>query len=193
LIFDEVMSGFRASLYGAQGITSVRPDILTLGKVIGAGMPVGAFGASKEIMAQLSPEGPIYQAGTLSGNPIAMSAGLASIRKLKANPQIYTTLEKRAKRLMEGFKEASDAVNIPMVTDVRGSMFGFFFSDRVVKNFNDALDNNSELFGKFHGKMLEKGIYLACSSYETGFISTATTDEMIEEAIIMAKESLKEF
>jgi glutamate-1-semialdehyde 2,1-aminomutase len=122
-----------------------------------------------------------------------MSAGLASIRKLKANPQIYTTLEKRAKRLMEGFKEASDAVGIPMVTDVRGSMFGFFFSDRVVKNFNDALDNNSELFGKFHGKMLEKGIYLACSSYETGFISTATTDEMIEEAIIMAKESLKEF
>ncbi len=192
LIFDEVMSGFRASLYGAQGITTVRPDILTLGKVIGAGMPVGAFGASKEIMSQLSPEGPIYQAGTLSGNPIAMSAGLASIKKLKANPKIYSILEKRAKRLMEGFKEASDAVNIPMVTDVRGSMFGFFFSDKPVKNFDDALDNDSELFGKFHGKMLEKGIYLACSSYETGFISTATTDEMIENAIKSAKESLKE-
>jgi glutamate-1-semialdehyde 2,1-aminomutase len=117
LIFDEVMSGFRASLYGAQGITTVRPDILTLGKVIGAGMPVGAFGASKEIMSQLSPEGPIYQAGTLSGNPIAMSAGLASIKKLKANPQIYATLEKRAKRLMEGFKEASDAVGIPMMLE----------------------------------------------------------------------------
>jgi len=192
LIFDEVMSGFRASLYGAQGITTVRPDILTLGKVIGAGMPVGAFGASKEIMSQLSPEGPIYQAGTLSGNPIAMSAGLASIKKLKANPQIYATLEKRAKRLMEGFNEASDAVGIPMVTDVRGSMFGFFFSDKPVKNFDDALENNSELFGKFHGKMLEKGVYLACSSYETGFISTATTDEMIEEAIKSAKEALKE-
>ena len=192
LIFDEVMSGFRASLYGAQGITTVQPDILTLGKVIGAGMPVGAFGASKEIMSQLSPEGPIYQAGTLSGNPIAMSAGLASIKKLKANPQIYATLEKRAKRLMEGFNEASDAVGIPMVTDVRGSMFGFFFSDKPVKNFDDALENNSELFGKFHGKMLEKGVYLACSSYETGFISTATTDEMIEEAIKSAKEALKE-
>jgi glutamate-1-semialdehyde 2,1-aminomutase len=192
LIFDEVMSGFRASLHGAQGITAVRPDIITLGKVIGAGMPVGAFGANKEIMSQLSPEGPIYQAGTLSGNPIAMSAGVASIKKLKANPQIYATLEKRAKRLVEGFKEASDAVNIPMVTDVRGSMFGFFFSDKPVKNFDDALENNSELFGKFHGKMLEKGVYLACSSYETGFISVATTDEMIEEAIKSAKEALQE-
>jgi glutamate-1-semialdehyde 2,1-aminomutase len=93
---------------------------------------------------------------------------------------------------MEGFKEASDAVNIPMVTEVRGSMFGFFFSSKVVKNFDDALANNTVLFGKFHGKMLEKGVYLACSSFETGFISTATTDEMIEEAILMAKESLQE-
>ncbi|HHD80363.1 MAG TPA: glutamate-1-semialdehyde-2,1-aminomutase [Campylobacterales bacterium] len=192
LIFDEVMSGFRASLKGAQGITSVKPDIVTLGKVIGAGMPVGAFGASSEIMSQLSPEGPIYQAGTLSGNPIAMSAGLASLEKLLSNPQIYTTLEKRAKRLMQGFKEASDSVNIPMVTNVRGSMFGFFFSDKPVKNFEDALENDSKLFGKFHGKMLEKGIYLACSAYETGFISTATTDEMIEYAIKSAKEALEE-
>jgi glutamate-1-semialdehyde 2,1-aminomutase len=192
LIFDEVMSGFRASLTGYQGIGSVKPDIVTLGKVIGAGMPVGAFGTRKEIMAQLSPEGPIYQAGTLSGNPIAMAAGLASLKKLKANPEIYATLEKRALRLMEGFKEASDAVNIPMVTEVRGSMFGFFFSNKVVKNFDDALANNTVLFGKFHGKMLEKGVYLACSSFETGFISTATTDEMIEEAILMAKESLQE-
>jgi glutamate-1-semialdehyde 2,1-aminomutase len=192
LIFDEVMSGFRASLTGYQGVGLVKPDIVTLGKVIGAGMPVGAFGTRKEIMAQLSPEGPIYQAGTLSGNPIAMAAGLASLKKLKANPEIYATLEKRALRLMEGFKEASDAVNIPMVTEVRGSMFGFFFSNKVVKNFDDALANNTVLFGKFHGKMLEKGVYLACSSFETGFISTATTDEMIEEAILMAKESLQE-
>ncbi|MCK4440565.1 MAG: aminotransferase class III-fold pyridoxal phosphate-dependent enzyme, partial [Sulfurovaceae bacterium] len=192
LIFDEVMSGFRASLKGAQGITLVKPDIVTLGKVIGAGMPVGAFGASSEIMSQLSPEGPIYQAGTLSGNPIAMSAGLASLEKLLDNSKIYTILEKRAKRLMQGFKEASDSVNIPMVTEVRGSMFGFFFSDKPVKNFEDALENNSELFGKFHGKMLEKGVYLACSAYETGFISTATTDEMIEDAIKSAKEALEE-
>jgi glutamate-1-semialdehyde 2,1-aminomutase len=190
LIFDEVMSGFRASLSGSQELTEVRADIVTLGKVIGAGMPVGAFGASSEIMSKLSPEGPIYQAGTLSGNPIAMSAGLASIEKLKANPQIYTTLEKRAKRLMQGFKEASEEVGIPMVTEVRGSMFGFFFSDKKVKNFEDALENDSELFGKFHGEMLSRGVYLACSSYETGFISTATTDEMIEDAILSAKEAL---
>jgi len=192
LIFDEVMSGFRASLRGYQGIGTVKPDIVTLGKVIGAGMPVGAFGTRKEIMAELSPEGPIYQAGTLSGNPVAMAAGLASLKKLKADANIYPALEKRAKRLMEGFQEAADAVNIPMVTDVRGSMFGFFFSDKPVKNFDDALGNNTELFGKFHGKMLEKGIYLACSSYETGFISTMTTDEMIEEAIEVARASLAE-
>jgi len=192
LIFDEVMSGFRASLRGYQGIGTVKPDIVTLGKVIGAGMPVGAFGTRKEIMAELSPEGPIYQAGTLSGNPVAMAAGLASLKKLKADANIYPTLEKRAKRLMEGFQEAADAVNIPMVTDVRGSMFGFFFSDKPVKNFDDALGNNTELFGRFHGKMLEKGIYLACSSYETGFISTMTTDEMIEEAIEVARASLAE-
>jgi len=192
LIFDEVMSGFRASLTGYQGIGSVKPDIVTLGKVIGAGMPVGAFGTRKEIMAELSPEGPIYQAGTLSGNPVAMAAGLASLKKLKADANVYATLEARAKRLMEGFQAAADAVNIPMVTDVRGSMFGFYFSDKPVKNFDDALENNSELFGKFHGKMLEKGVYLACSSYETGFISTATTDEMIEEAIRSAIDSLNE-
>ena len=192
LIFDEVMSGFRASLTGYQGIGSVKPDIVTLGKVIGAGMPVGAFGTRKEIMAQLSPEGPIYQAGTLSGNPVAMAAGLASLKKLKANTDTYAILEKRATRLMQGFQQVADELNIPMVTTVRGSMFGFFFSDKPVKNFDDALENNSELFGKFHGKMLEKGVYLACSSYETGFISTATSDEMIEEAIAAAKASLKE-
>ena len=192
LIFDEVMSGFRASLTGSQGLTTVRPDILTLGKVIGAGMPVGAFGASDAIMAQLSPEGPIYQAGTLSGNPVAMAAGLASLEKLKSDPEIYATLEKRAKRLTEGFQAAADALNIPMVTEVRGSMFGFFFSDKPVKNFDDALDNDSEFFGKFHGKMLEKGVYLACSSFETGFISTVTTDEMIEDAIKAATESMTE-
>jgi len=191
LIFDEVMSGFRASLKGYQGIGSVKPDIVTLGKVIGAGMPVGAFGTRKEIMAELSPEGPIYQAGTLSGNPVAMAAGLTSLRKLKADPTIYETLERRAKRLMEGFQASADSLNISMVTKVRGSMFGFYFSEKEVKNFDDALENNSDLFGKFHGKMLEKGIYLACSSYETGFISVATTDEMIEEAIKACQESLE--
>jgi len=192
LIFDEVMSGFRASLRGAQGISSVKPDMVTLGKVIGGGMPVGAFGARAEIMAHLSPEGPVYQAGTLSGNPVAMTAGLTAVKKLKANPEIYKILDKRAERLMQGFQTAADTVKIPMVTEVRGSMFGFFFSEKPVKNFADALENDSETFAKFHKGMLEEGIYLACSAYETGFISTQTTDEMIEETILAAKSVLAE-
>jgi glutamate-1-semialdehyde 2,1-aminomutase len=188
LIFDEVMSGFRASLKGAQGITSVKPDMVTLGKVIGGGMPVGAFGARKEIMAHLSPEGPVYQAGTLSGNPVAMAAGFASLKKLKKNPAIYVELGNKAKKLMDGFKKAANAADLPLVTDVRGSMFGFFFSSKPVKNFNDALENDTKMFAKFHKGMLDRGIYLACSSYETGFVSTATTDEMIEETIKTAYE-----
>ncbi|TNF44923.1 MAG: glutamate-1-semialdehyde-2,1-aminomutase [Epsilonproteobacteria bacterium] len=192
LIFDEVMSGFRASLKGAQGISTVKPDMVTLGKVIGAGMPVGAFGASGEIMAHLSPEGPVYQAGTLSGNPVAMTAGLTSLRKLKSNPSLYVTLGNKAKRLMEGFKKAAAAADIPLVTDVRGSMFGFFFSDKPVKNFDDALENDTERFAKFHKGMLDRGIYLACSSFEAGFISAATTDEMIDETIKAAYEVMNE-
>jgi len=192
LIFDEVMSGFRASLTGAQGISQVKPDMVTLGKVIGAGMPVGAFGASAEIMAHLSPEGPVYQAGTLSGNPVAMAAGLTSLKKLKANPSMYVAFGMKAKKLVDGFQKAAAAVNVPMVTDVRGSMFGFFFSDKPVKNFADACDNDTEMFAKFHKGMLDRGVYLACSSYETGFICAATTDEMIEESIKAAYEVMKE-
>ena len=190
LIFDEVMSGFRASLTGAQGILDVKPDMVTLGKVIGAGMPVGAFGASAKIMSHLSPEGPVYQAGTLSGNPVAMAAGLTSLKKLKANPEYYAIFEKKAKRLVDGFKAAAKAVDIAMVTEVRGSMFGFFFSDKPVKNFADACENDTKLFAKFHKGMLDRGIYLACSSYETGFISTQTSDEMITVAIEAAYETL---
>ncbi|WP_457606564.1 glutamate-1-semialdehyde 2,1-aminomutase [Nitratifractor sp.] len=192
LIFDEVMSGFRASLRGAQGVTSVRPDLVTLGKVIGGGMPVGAFGGRAEIMAQLSPEGPVYQAGTLSGNPVAMAAGLASLRKLKSDPSIYVTLAERARKLTDGFAAAARAVELPMVTEVRGSMFGFFFTDRPVKNFEDAKRGDNELFKAFHHGMLERGIYLACSSYETGFISTAIDDAMIEETIRAAYETMQE-
>ena len=157
--------------------------MVTLGKVIGAGMPVGAFGASAEIMAFLSPEGPVYQAGTLSGNPVAMAAGLTSIKKLKSNPSLYVALGNKAKKLMDGFQNAANAAGLPLVTDVRGSMFGFFFSDKVVKNFDDALANDTAMFAKFHKGMLDRGIYLACSSYETGFICAATTDAMIEESI----------
>jgi len=192
LIFDEVMSGFRASLSGSQELTSVRADIITLGKVIGGGMPVGAFGANIDIMSHLSPEGAIYQAGTLSGNPIAMSAGVATVKQLLEDKNIYNKLEAKAKRLMSGFEESAKEANIDMVTEVRGSMFGFFFNKKKVKNFIDATNSNTELFAKFHSKMLDMGIYLACSAYETGFISTTTTDDMIDETIEACRKSLIE-
>ncbi|CAA6803279.1 MAG: Glutamate-1-semialdehyde aminotransferase (EC [uncultured Sulfurovum sp.] len=192
LIFDEVMSGFRASLTGAQGISSVKPDMVTLGKVIGAGMPVGAFGANAEIMAHLSPEGPVYQAGTLSGNPVAMAAGLTSLRKLKANPSVYVDFAAKANKLVDGFQKAAAAVNVPMITDVRGSMFGFYFSDTPIKNFEEAQGNDTKMFAKFHKGMLDRGVYLACSSFEAGFICTSMTDEMITTAIKAAYETMSE-
>lgn len=192
LIFDEVMSGFRASLNGAESITGVKPDIVTLGKVIGGGMPVGAFGARAEIMAKLSPEGPVYQAGTLSGNPVAMAAGLAAISKLKKNAQVISVLNERAKRLVDGMRKEAEACGIKMQIDTRGSMFGFFFNDKPVKNFADACNSDAELFAKFHSKMLQEGFYFACSLYETGFISTAITDEMIEDTIKASTKVFKE-
>lgn len=191
LIFDEVMSGFRASLKGAQGISSVVPDIVTFGKVIGGGMPVGAFGARREIMAHLSPEGPVYQAGTLSGNPIAMNAGLASLKKLKSDPELYENMGAKAAKLMAGFKAAAEAWNIPLQVDVRGSMFGFFFNENAVKNFEDALKSDTARFAKFHQLMLQNGVYLACSQFESGFISTAITDEMIDDVIEIAHKVMK--
>jgi glutamate-1-semialdehyde 2,1-aminomutase len=190
LIFDEVMSGFRGSVNGAESITGVKPDIITLGKVIGGRIPVGAFGARADIMSILSPEGPVYQAGTLSGNPVAMAAGFAALSKLKQNARVISVLQERATRLVEGMRDAALACGITMQIDVRGSMFGFFFNDKVVKNFADASKSDAELFAKFHAGMLAEGFYFACSLYETGFISTATTDEMIEDTI---KASAKVF
>ena len=191
LIFDEVMSGFRGSLNGAESIVGVKPDIVTLGKVIGGGMPVGAFGARRDIMAKLSPEGPVYQAGTLSGNPVAMAAGLAALTKLKKNGQLISVLNQRATRLVEGMRDAAKAEGITMQIDTRGSMFGFFFNVNPVKNFNDATKSDAELFAKFHSAMLDEGFYFACSLYETGFISTATTDQMVEDTIAAAARVFK--
>jgi glutamate-1-semialdehyde 2,1-aminomutase len=192
LIFDEVMSGFRATVHGAESITGVKPDIVTLGKVIGGGMPVGAFGARAEIMARLSPEGPVYQAGTLSGNPVAMAAGLAAISKLKKNAQVISVLNERAKRLVEGMQKEALGCGITMQIDTRGSMFGFFFNEKPVKNFADACNSDAELFAKFHSMMLREGFYFACSLYETGFISTAVTDDMIEDTIKASARVFKE-
>ena len=188
LIFDEVMSGFRATLTGSQGLTEVKPDLVTLGKVIGGGMPVGAFGGRAEIMSKLSPEGPVYQAGTLSGNPVAMAAGLAQIRQLKADKTIYQTLQKRAKRLVQGLKSAADENEIPLQVNAIGSMFGFFFNEKEVKNFDDALKSDTDRYAKFHQAMLDRGFYFACSQFETGFISIKTTEDMIDETIKSAKE-----
>ena len=167
-------------------------DIVTFGKVIGGGMPVGAFASSTEIMNKLSPDGPIYQAGTLSGNPIAMNAGLASLKKLKSTPNLYDELEKKAKKLMAGFKSSADSVGIPLQVDVRGSMFGFFFNENKVKNFDDALKSDTDRFAIFHQKMLQNGVYLACSQYETGFISTVMDDAMIDNVIQIADSVFKE-
>ncbi len=192
LIFDEVMSGFRATINGAESITGVKPDIVTLGKVIGGGMPVGAFGARAEIMAMLSPEGPVYQAGTLSGNPVAMAAGFAALTKLKKNGQVISVLNERAKRLVNGMQKEAKACGITMQVDTRGSMFGFFFNENEVKNFDDATKTDAKLFAKFHQAMLAEGFYFACSLYETGFISTATTDEMVEDAIKASAKVFKE-
>ena len=188
LIFDEVMSGFRASRKGAQGISHVVPDLVTFGKVIGGGMPVGAFGGAKDIMDKLSPDGPVYQAGTLSGNPVAMSAGIASLGKLLADASIYEGLESKAKRLTDGLKEKAALHGITLQVGVRGSMFGFFFNENPVKNFDDALKSDTDTFAKFHQGMLARGYYFACSQYETGFISTVMDDALIDATIDAASE-----
>ncbi len=192
LIFDEVMSGFRASLKGASGIVKTQADIITFGKVIGAGMPVGAFAANAEIMGHLSPEGEVYQAGTLSGNPVAMSAGLVSLRKLKTNPKIYEELEAKAEKLTKGLKGVALKYAIPFEVNTRGSMFGFFFCEKEPKNFKDVGTCDFERFAKFHSEMLKRGFYFACSQYETGFISTAISDEMINECIDAADDVMRE-
>jgi len=191
LIFDEVMSGFRASLGGASGVVGIKADILTFGKVIGGGMPVGAFGAREEIMDRLSPDGDVYQAGTLSGNPVAMSAGLKSLKMLQKDEDLYIRLEALANMLMDGFKEAASEAGLPIQTEVRGSMFGFFFNENPVKNFDDAQKSDSDLFAKFHQGMLKEGVYLACSQYETGFICEPMDAKLIEWVVKKAKKVMK--
>ena len=192
LILDEVMSGFRASRLGSYPFHEVDADLVTFGKVIGGGMNVAAFGGKAEIMDCLSPEGAVYQAGTLSGNPVAMSAGIAAISKINSDANLYARLEKLAKKLMEGFKEAAKSAGIAIQTEVRGSMFGYFFTDHVVKNYDDALKSDTKLFAKFHQAMLRRGIYLAPSQFETGFICDAMSEADIDLAVNAAKEAFLE-
>ena len=192
LILDEVMSGFRASRLGSYPFHEVDADLITFGKVIGGGMNVAAFGGKAKIMDCLSPEGAVYQAGTLSGNPVAMSAGIAAISKINSDVNLYARLEKLAKKLMDGFKEAAKSAGIAIQTEVRGSMFGYFFTDHAVKNYDDALKSDTKLFAKFHQAMLKRGIYLAPSQFETGFICDAMSEADIDLAVNAAKEAFLE-
>ena len=192
LILDEVMSGFRASRLGSYPFHEVDADLITFGKVIGGGMNVAAFGGKAEIMDCLSPDGAVYQAGTLSGNPVAMSAGIAAISKINSDANLYARLEKLAKKLMDGFKEAAKSAGIAIQTDVRGSMFGYFFTEHAVKNYDDALKSDTKLFAKFHQAMLKRGIYLAPSQFETGFICDAMSEADIDLAVNAAKEAFLE-
>ena len=192
LILDEVMSGFRASRLGSYPFHEVDADLVTFGKVIGGGMNVAAFGGKAEIMDCLSPEGAVYQAGTLSGNPVAMSAGIAAISKINSDANLYARLEKLALKLMDGFKEAAKSAGITIQTEVRGSMFGYFFTEHAVKNYDDALKSDTKLFAKFHQAMLKRGIYLAPSQFETGFICDAMSEADIDLAVNAAKEAFME-
>ena len=192
LIFDEVMSGFRVSLGGAQKLYGIKPDLTALGKVIGGGLPVGAFGGKELIMDQLAPIGPIYQAGTLSGNPLAMSAGIALITKLiDMNP--FQQLEDASKYMLSAIKEMFDAKGIPFSHSSIGGMFGFFFSEELPKNFDEVVKTNDELFVKFFNTALKNGIYFAPSKYEAGFISTTHNSSILEQTIEKINLTIKEF
>ncbi len=188
LIFDEVMTGFRVALGGAQQHYAIKPDLTTLGKVIGGGMPVGAFGGKAEIMAKIAPEGPVYQAGTLSGNPIAMAAGISALEQLSENADsIYQDITAKAKQITEGFKQQADKAGIALTTNQVGGMFGFFFtSEESVSTYKQATECNIERFQKFYHLMLEQGVYLAPSAYEAGFTSTAHSQADIEATIAAA-------
>jgi glutamate-1-semialdehyde 2,1-aminomutase len=192
LIFDEVMSGFRVALGGAQQLYGVKPDLTTLGKVIGGGMPVGAFGGRADIMAQLAPDGPVYQAGTLSGNPIAMSAGLVTL-ELVSQPGFYEQLTERTSYLLDGLNRLAKAANIPFSTNQVGGMFGLFFSeDGNISRFNQVMQCDQERFKQFFHLMLEQGIYLAPSAFEAGFVSAAHTQHDIDDTLTAANAAFQE-
>jgi glutamate-1-semialdehyde 2,1-aminomutase len=185
------MSGFRVALGGAQSIYNITPDLTVLGKVIGGGMPVGAFGGREDIMNHIAPDGPVYQAGTLSGNPVAMSAGLTTLNLISA-PDFFEELTETTNALVNGLQEVADAAGIPFTTNAVGGMFGLFFSEAdSVSSFDQVMNCNQERFNSFFHDMLEKGVYLAPSSFEAGFVSKAHTNEDIEKTISTANEVIK--
>ncbi len=187
LIFDEVMTGFRVALGGAQAHYNIKPDLTTLGKVIGGGMPVGAFGGKQQIMDYIAPVGPVYQAGTLSGNPIAMAAGLASLTEL-AQGDKHQQLTAATKKLAIGLKAAAERNNISLSINYVGAMFGFFFTEdkETITSYEQATECDGEMFKRFFHLMLDEGVYLAPSAFETGFLSTAHSDEIIDKTLVAA-------
>jgi glutamate-1-semialdehyde 2,1-aminomutase len=189
LVFDEVMTGFRVHLGGAQALYGVKPDLTALGKVIGGGLPVGAYGGRREIMAMVAPSGPMYQAGTLSGNPLAMTAGLTTLRIL-SQPGVWDELERMGEMLVQGLKDVFAAASVPTQIIRVGTMFGFFFTQQPVINWATAKLADTQRFASFHRAMLENGVYLAPSQFETGFISSTHGEKEIEMTIAAAARSL---
>lgn len=182
LIFDEVMTGYRVGFHGAQGLYGVTPDLTCLGKIIGGGLPVGAYGGKREIMEQVAPVGPIYQAGTLSGNPLAMAAGYRTLQLLKA-PGLYEQLDRNAARLAEGFAQNAKLAGIPLKINRIGSMFSVFFTEQEVVDYDSAKRSNMQLFKAYYAAMLDLGILTAPTPYEVNFVSAVHSDEDIERTV----------
>lgn len=191
LIFDEVMTGFRLSKGGAQELFNVKPDLTTFGKIIGGGLPVGAYGGKREIMELVSPSGPVYQAGTLSGNPIAMSAGYAALSYIKEHPEIYEMLEQNSAYLENGIKEGIKSIGKNYQLNRIGSMMTLFFTEEPVINYKTAVKSNTNIFGKYFHEMLKRGIYLPPAQFEAMFVSTAHTKEDLDNTIKANFEALK--
>ena len=187
LIIDEVMTGFRVALHGAQSVLGVEPDITVMGKVIGGGMPLAAFGGKRSVMEHISPLGGVYQAGTLSGNPVATACGLATLREIQ-KPGFYEALSAKTQRLMQGLQAAADAAGLPFCTDSQGGMFGFFLMNELPQNYQQVMKTDGARFNKlFHG-LLDGGVYIAPALYEAGFVSAAHTDADIDQTIAVAAE-----
>jgi len=190
LIFDEVMTGFRVDLGGAQKLLGIRPDLTTLGKVIGGGMPVGAFGGRADVMDQLAPTGPVYQAGTLSGNPVAVAAGLATLKAV-SEPGFYAQLAARTQRLVVGLTAAAKDAGVTFCADSVGGMFGLYFAATPPASFAEVMQCDKEAFNRFFHAMLERGFYLAPSAFEAGFVSAAHTDADIDATVEAARAVFK--
>jgi glutamate-1-semialdehyde 2,1-aminomutase len=189
LIFDEVMTGFRLAFGGAQELYSIRPDLTTLGKIIGGGLPVGAYGGRSEIMDLVAPLGPMYQAGTLSGNPLAMAAGYATLRYLRDHKEIYKQLDKLGGELVSGVASAAKQAGVAMTHNRVGSMFTWFFTPGPVTDWNSAAKADTEAFGRFFRSMLDAGVYLPPSQFEAAFLSAAHTEEDVQQTIAAAKQA----